>query len=148
MNNAIVRRRQRQKTTRQKTWSLWGLSGCSNWSSNRHQIMPPPIMTKKAQWQQSIARVRRRQDTELEDEKKDRKGRRSRHQSRTPSISPSRSPPIHRSRSRTRRSISSKPDKRDINPTSCPHCKEYGGYGLSHAAPKNMPRDKCNYNKK
>ena len=80
--------------------------------------------------------------------KKDRKGRWKRHRSRTPSTSPSRYPPRYHSRSRPRRSNSRKPDKRDINPTSCPHCKEYEGYVLAHAAPKNVPHDKCNYNKK
>ena len=80
--------------------------------------------------------------------KKDRKGRRQRHRSRTPSTSPSRSPPRHRSRLSPRRSSSRKPDKRDINLTSCPNCKEYGGYGLAHAAPENVPHDKCNYKKK
>ena len=80
--------------------------------------------------------------------KKDRKGRRQQHRIRTPSTSPSRSPPRHRSRSRPRRSSSRKPDKRDINPTRFPHCKEYRAYGLAHAAPKNVQHDKCNYNKK
>ena len=80
--------------------------------------------------------------------KKDRKGRRQRHRSRTPSMSPSRSPSRYRSRSRPRRSGSRKPNKQDIDPTSCPHCKEYGGYGLAHDSPKNVPHDKCNYNKK
>ena len=80
--------------------------------------------------------------------KKDRKGRQQRHRSRTPSTSPSRSPPRYRSISRPRRSSSRKPDKRDINPTSCTHCKEYGGYGLAHALPKNVLHEKCNYNKK
>ena len=74
--------------------------------------------------------------------KKDRKGRRQRHRSRTPSESPSQSPPRHRSRSRPRRSSSRKPDKRDINLTSCPHFKKYGGYGLAHAVPKNVLHDK------
>ena len=49
---------------------------------------------------------------------------------------PSWSPPRHRSRSRIRRISSRKPDKRDIKPTSFPHCKEHGGYGLAHVAPK------------
>ena len=80
--------------------------------------------------------------------KKDRKGRRQRHRSRTPSSSPIRSPPRYYSRSRPRRISSRKPDKRDMNPTSCPHCKEYGGYGLAHGAPKNVPHDKCKYNKR
>ena len=80
--------------------------------------------------------------------KKDRKGRRQRHRSRTPSTPPGWYPPRHRSRLRPRVSSSRKPYKRDINPTSCPHCKEYGGYGLSHTAPKNVPHDECNYNKK
>ena len=80
--------------------------------------------------------------------KKDRKRRRQRHRSRTPSTSPSWYPPIHHSRSRPRRSSSRKPEKWDINPTSYPHCKEYGGYGLAHAAPKQMPHNKCNYKKK
>ena len=80
--------------------------------------------------------------------KKDRKGRQQRHRSRTPSTSPIRSPPRHCIRPRPRRSSSRKPNKRDINPTSCPHSKEYGGYGLAHAVPKNVPHDKCNYNKK
>ena len=79
---------------------------------------------------------------------KDMKGRWQRHRSCTLSTSPSRSPPRHHSRSLPRRSSSRKPNKRDINPPSCPHCKEYGGYGLAHAAPKNVPHDKCNYNKK
>ena len=81
--------------------------------------------------------------------KKDKKGRRKRHRSQTPSTSPSWSPPRYRIKSRTRRRISSrKPKKRDINPTNCPHCKEFGGYGLAHALPKNVPHTKCNYNKK
>ena len=79
--------------------------------------------------------------------KKDRKGRRQWHRSRTPSASPSRSPPRHRSRSRPRRSSSRNPDKRDINPTSCPNCKVYVDYGLAHAASKNVSHDKCNYKK-
>ena len=80
--------------------------------------------------------------------KKDGKGRRQWHLIRTPSTSPSCSPPRHCSRSRPRRSSSRKPDKRDINLISCSYCKEYGGYGLSHAAPKDVPHEKYNYNKK
>ena len=80
--------------------------------------------------------------------KKDKKGRRYRHGSRTPSTSTSRSPPRYCSKYCTRRSGSRKPDKRDINPTNCPHCKEFGGYGLAHALPKYLPHTKCNYNKK
>ena len=79
--------------------------------------------------------------------KKDRKGRCQRHLRHTPSTSPSRYTPRHRNRSRPRRSSSRKTNKQDINLTSCTHCKEYGGYCLAHAAPKNVPHDKCNYNK-
>ena len=57
------------------------------------------------------------------------------------------SPPRWRSRSRPRRSTSRKPAAKDTNPTNCPFFKEFGGYGLAHAAPKNMPHEKCNYNK-
>ena len=67
---------------------------------------------------------------------KDKKGRQHQHRSQTPSTSPSRSPPRYHRKYRTRRSSSRKPDKRDINPTNCPHCKEFGGYGLAHASPK------------
>ena len=80
--------------------------------------------------------------------KKDRKGRRQRHRSQTPSASPSWYPPRYCRQSRPRRSSSRKPDKREINPTSFPHCKEFGGYGLAHASPKNVPHEKFNYNKK
>ena len=68
--------------------------------------------------------------------KKDKKGRRQRHRSRTPLTSSSRSPPRYRRKSRARSSISRKPEKRDINLTSCPNFKEFGGYGLVHASPK------------
>ena len=80
--------------------------------------------------------------------KKDKKGRRHCHYSRTPSTSPIWSMPRYCSKSRTRRSGSRKPNKWDINPTNCPHCKEFGGYGLTHALPKNVSHTKCNYNKK
>ena len=80
--------------------------------------------------------------------KKDKKGRRQWHRSRTPSTSPIWYPPRYRSKSRSRRSSSRKPNKQDINPTNCPHCKEFGGYGLAHASPKNVPHTKCKYNKK
>ena len=80
--------------------------------------------------------------------KKDNKGRHHRRRSRSLSTSLSRSPPQYRSKSCARRSVSRKPDKWDINPTNCPHCKEFGGYGLAHASPKSVPRAKCNYNKK
>ena len=80
--------------------------------------------------------------------KKDREGRRQRHRSCMPSTPPSRSPPRYCIISRPRRISSRNPDKRDINPTSFPHCKEYGGYAPAHALQKNMPHDKCNYNKK
>ena len=68
--------------------------------------------------------------------KKDRKGRRHWHHSQTPLTSPSPSPTRYRSKFCARRSGSRKPDRRDINPTNCPHCKEFGGYGLTHASPK------------
>ena len=74
--------------------------------------------------------------------KKYRKGFRQQQRSRTPSTSQSWSSPRLRIRSRHRRSSSRKPEKRDINPTSCPHCKEFGGYGLAHASPKNVPHAK------
>ena len=80
--------------------------------------------------------------------KKDKKERRHRHRSLTPSTSPIQSPPRYCSKYRTRRSGKSKPDKRYINPTNCPHCKEFGGYRLAHESRKNVPHTKCNYNKK
>ena len=80
--------------------------------------------------------------------KKDRKGRQQRHRSRTPSTFPSRYPPRYHSRSRPRISSRRNPKKRDINPPSCPHFKEYEGYGLAYVAPKNVPHNNCNYNKK
>ena len=76
--------------------------------------------------------------------KKYKKGLRHRHRSRTPSTSLIQSPPRYRSKYRTRRSGKSKPDKREINPTNCPHCKEFGGCGLSHESPKNVPHTKYN----
>ena len=80
--------------------------------------------------------------------KKDKKVRHHCHRSRTPSTSPSRSSSQYRSKSHARRSVGRNPDKRDINPTNCPYCKEFGGYGLAHASPKSVPHTKFNYNKK
>ena len=80
--------------------------------------------------------------------KKDKKVRRHWHRSQTPSTSPSRSLRRYRSKSCASISGSRNPDKRDINPTNCPHCKDFGGYGLAHASPKSVPHTKCNYNKK
>ena len=81
-------------------------------------------------------------------EKKEKKERKHRQNFRYPLTSPSRSLPIWRSRSRPRRSTTRKSAAKDINPTKCPFSKEFGGYGLSHAAPKNVPHKNCNYNKK
>ena len=80
--------------------------------------------------------------------KKDNKGRPHWHRSRTPLASPSRSPTRYCRKFCAWRSGRSKPDKRDINPTNCPHCKEFGGYGLAHTLPKNVLHAKFNYNKK
>ena len=80
--------------------------------------------------------------------RKDKKGRRHWHCSRSPSTSPSRSPPKYLSKFCARRSGSRKPDKQDITPTNCTHCKEFGGYGLAHTLPKSVTHKKCNYNKK
>ena len=81
-------------------------------------------------------------------EKKDKKERKHRQHNRSPSTSTSRSPPIRKIWSRPCRSTSRKPSAKDNNPTNCPFCKEFGGYGIAHAAPKNMPHENCNYNKK
>ena len=34
------------------------------------------------------------------------------------------------------------------NPTGCKYCTKYGGNGLAHGPPNNIPHSKCNYNKK
>ena len=80
--------------------------------------------------------------------KKKKKERKHRQCSRSPLKSLICSPPRWRSRSRPRRSTSRKPSAKDNNPTNCPFCKEFGGYGIAHAAPKNMPHENCKYNKK
>ena len=79
--------------------------------------------------------------------KKDKKVRYHLHRSRSPSTSPSFSLPQYCSKSCARRSVSRKPDKKDINPQNCPHCKGFCGYGIAHASPKSVPHAKCNYNK-
>ena len=45
-------------------------------------------------------------------------------------------------------STSRKPAAKDNNLTNFPFCREFGGYGLAHAVPKNVPHENCNYNKK
>lgn len=94
---------------------------------------------------ESSAERSRHRGRERKREKKERKQRR-----RSPSPSTSRTPsPPRRSRgSKSRRSKSRKPAEKDINPTKCKYCKEFGGYGMAHAAPKSIPHSKCNYNKK
>ena len=69
---------------------------------------------------------------------KNKKGRCHRHCSRSPSTSPIHSLPKYRSKSRARRSVSRNPDKKYINTTNCPYCKEFGGYGIAHASPKSV----------
>ena len=61
--------------------------------------------------------------------------------------SPSCSTPIWGIWSRALRITSRKPSAKDNNPTDCPFFKEFGGYGIANAAPKNVPHKKCNYNK-
>ena len=80
-------------------------------------------------------------------EKKERKERNQSKCSRSTSTSPIRSPPRWRIWSRPRSSTSKKRAAKDTNPKNCPFCKEFVGYGLAHAAPKNVPHENCNYNK-
>ena len=78
-----------------------------------------------------------------------------RHSRRPPSPSTSRSlsPPVQRKTTTSRRAHSrtnrgqdySKEKKK--NPTGCKHCTKYGGNGLAHGPPNNIPYSKCNYNK-
>ena len=50
--------------------------------------------------------------------------------------------PTRRSTSRVRSNL--KPH--EINPTKCKWCKKWGGDGLAHGPPNNIPHAKCNYN--
>jgi hypothetical protein len=50
--------------------------------------------------------------------------------------------PTMRSSSRSRKKLA--PSK--INPTKCKWCKKWGGNGLAHGPPNNVPHSKCNYN--
>ena len=87
-------------------------------------------------------RSRRGRDTERKPAR--RRGRRT---------SPSTSPSPTRSRgpyvSPTRRSTSRSAKKlapHEVNPTKCKWCKNWGGNGLAHGPPNNVPHAKCNYN--
>jgi hypothetical protein len=69
---------------------------------------------------------------------------------RSPSPSTSRSPtPPRRSKSQRRsQSKGDKTEERERNPTKCKYCTKFNGNGFAHAPPKNIPHDKCNFNKK
>ena len=70
----------------------------------------------------------------------------------SPSTSRSPMPPPSKGRSRSKhRSKSSdgkKDEERERNPAGCKYCAKHGGNGYAHAAPKNIPHDKCNFNPK
>ena len=50
--------------------------------------------------------------------------------------------PTRRSTSRAR----SKLKPHEVNPTKCKWCKKWGGDGLTHGPPNNIPHSKCNHN--
>ena len=50
--------------------------------------------------------------------------------------------PTRRSSSRSRKKLA----PREINPTKFKWCKKWGGNGLAHGPPNNVPHSKCNYN--
>ena len=52
------------------------------------------------------------------------------------------SPPRGRSSSRSRKRLA----PHEINPTNCKWCKKWGGNGLAHGEPNNIPHSRCNYN--
>ena len=52
------------------------------------------------------------------------------------------SPPKGRSSSRARKKLA----PHEVNPTNCKWCKKWGGNGLAHGSPNNIPHAKCNYN--
>ena len=70
----------------------------------------------------------------------------------SPSTSRSPTPPPSKGRSRSRRQSKSSGGKKDEeqeqNPTGCKYCAKHGGNGYAHAAPKNIPHNKCNFNPK
>jgi len=70
----------------------------------------------------------------------------------SPSTSRSPTPPPSKGRSRSRRRSKSsdgkKDEDRELKPAGCKYCAKHGGNGYAHAAPKNIPHDKCNFNPK
>ena len=50
--------------------------------------------------------------------------------------------PPRRSTSRARKKLA----PHEVNPTKCKWCKKWGGNGLAHGPPNNIPHAKCNYN--
>ena len=148
-SNKIIRRQRRQRTAKLQTWSSWASSGCTIWCKNHHPTTHPPTVMTRVWWRQRPrAKYWWKTRYQARGRKKDKKGCRHWHRSQTPSTSPSRSLRRYRSKSCASISGSRIPDKRDINPTNCPYCKEFGGYGLAHASPKSVPHTKFNYNKK
>jgi phosphotransferase system HPr-like phosphotransfer protein len=50
--------------------------------------------------------------------------------------------PTRRSNSRAKNKLA----PHEVNPTKCKWCKKWGGNGLAHGPPNNIPHSKCNYN--
>jgi len=50
--------------------------------------------------------------------------------------------PTRRSTSRAKKKLA----PHEVNPTKCKWCKKWGGTGLAHGPPNNIPHAKCNYN--
>ena len=84
--------------------------------------------------------------------RKSKSSKKSARRSHSPSTSRSPTPPPvtdrSKSRGRSKSTGGKKKDDRERNPTGCKYCKKYGGSGFVHAAPKKIPHEKCNFNKK
>lgn len=55
---------------------------------------------------------------------------------------------VRRSPSRSPSTSRSPTPERKLNVTNCKYCKKYKGNGFAHEPPRNIPHEKCNFNKK
>ena len=80
--------------------------------------------------------------------KNDRKGRRQRHRSRTPSTSPKSVPTKTPQQIAAKKKQQQESRQSGYKPDQMSTLQGIWRLWPSHAAPKNVPHDKCNYNKK